>query len=81
IVKDPSFARAQQWPKNQSVALSNIRAISTNESVLLEVFGERNYRAILGALDEPYINHALSESSSSTHANIKLVPELRSGEK
>ncbi|KAG9011066.1 hypothetical protein FRB90_007521 [Tulasnella sp. 427] len=81
VVKDPSFARAQQWPKNQAIALSAIRAISTDESVLLEVFGERNYRAILGALDEPYINHPLSESSKSTEADIYPVPILRSGEK
>ncbi|KAG9011067.1 hypothetical protein FRB90_007522 [Tulasnella sp. 427] len=70
IVKDPSFARAQQWPKNQAIALSAIRGISTDESVLLDVFGETNYRAILSALDEPNINHSLPHQPSVSSSSV-----------
>lgn len=44
---------------NRDVGIKAVRAINTNESVLLAIFGEKEYRAILQALNVKYINTSL----------------------
>ncbi|KAG9028082.1 hypothetical protein FS837_003996 [Tulasnella sp. UAMH 9824] len=59
IVKSDAIWKAQLWAGNQVVGISAIRTINTNESVLLAIFGEEDYRAILRALNLKYINTPL----------------------
>ncbi|KAG9036120.1 hypothetical protein FS837_001739 [Tulasnella sp. UAMH 9824] len=59
IVKSDAFWKAQLWTGNQAVGIKAVRAINTDESVLLAIFGEKEYRAILRALNVKYINTPL----------------------
>ncbi|KAG8899783.1 hypothetical protein FRC01_010367 [Tulasnella sp. 417] len=59
ITKTDAIWKAQLWAGNQAIGISAARAINTNESVLFAIFGERDYRAVLRALNVAYINTPL----------------------
>ncbi|KAG8940300.1 hypothetical protein FRC04_005433 [Tulasnella sp. 424] len=62
IIKKDAIYKAQLWAENQAKGISAVRAISTNESVLLAIFGDREYRTVLRALNVAYINTPLPSS-------------------
>ncbi|KAG9011065.1 hypothetical protein FRB90_007520 [Tulasnella sp. 427] len=69
IAKSATILNYQRWEKRQRAGIAAIRAISTDESALLDVFRE-DYPGMLRAMNVPFINSHLPEPAPEPSASV-----------